>query len=105
MSLQKVVGAGGLHTTIKDLCLWDQNCYHNQLGDCGQDLIEPITTSAKLENRDIGYGFGLSIGKYRGTRWLSHSGAWKGYGSQMIRFPDHNFAVICLTNLETVIAA
>jgi CubicO group peptidase (beta-lactamase class C family) len=103
MSLQNVVGPGGLHTTVEDLCLWDQNFYRNQLGDCGQDLIEQITTSAKIENRDIGYGFGLSIGKYRGARGLSHSGAWKGYGSQMIRLPDHNFAVICLTNLETVL--
>jgi CubicO group peptidase (beta-lactamase class C family) len=102
MSLQNVVGAGGLHTTVEDLCRWDQNFYRNQLGDCGQDLIEQVTTSAKIENRDIGYGFGLSIGKYRGTRGLGHSGAWKGYGSQMIRLPDHNFAVICLTNLETV---
>jgi CubicO group peptidase (beta-lactamase class C family) len=104
MSLQNVVGSGGLHTTVEDLCRWDRNFYRNQLGDCGQDLIEQITTSAKIENRDLGYGFGLSIGKYRGTRWLSHSGAWKGYGSQMIRLPDYNFAVICLTNLETVIS-
>jgi CubicO group peptidase (beta-lactamase class C family) len=103
MSLQNVVGPGGLHTTVEDLCLWDQNFYRNQLGDCGQNLIEQITTSAKIENRDVGYGFGLSIGKYRGARGLSHSGAWKGYGSQMIRLPDHNFAVICLTNLETIL--
>jgi CubicO group peptidase (beta-lactamase class C family) len=103
MSLQNVVGAGGLLTTVEDLSLWDRNFYCNQLGGYGQDLIEQITTPAKVKNNELAYAFGLSIGKHRGSKILSHSGSWKGYRSQMIRFPDRHFSVICLTNLEPVI--
>jgi CubicO group peptidase (beta-lactamase class C family) len=99
MSLQNVVGAGGLLTTVEDLALWDRNFYDNQLGGYGQDFIEQITTPAENTN----YAFGLSVNQYRGSNMLSHSGMWKGYRSQMIRLSDRNFSVICFTNLQTVV--
>ncbi|MFM2303413.1 MAG: hypothetical protein RLZZ135_822 [Cyanobacteriota bacterium] len=104
MSLQNVVGAGGLLTTVEDLSLWERNFYCNQLGGYGQDLIEQITTPGKLNNGEaIEYAFGIVIRQYRGLKMFTHSGWWQGYRSAMVRFLDLRFSVICLTNLGTVI--
>ncbi|MFM2303486.1 MAG: hypothetical protein RLZZ135_895 [Cyanobacteriota bacterium] len=104
MSLLDCCGDGQLYTTIEDLFLWDRNFYQNILGNCGQDLIEEITTSGKLSNGEIlaqVNGSGLVIGKYRGLNMINHGGAWQGYRSDLVRFPDRQFSVICLANLST----
>jgi CubicO group peptidase (beta-lactamase class C family) len=104
MSLLDCCGDGQLYTTVEDLYLWDRNFYHNILGDCGQDLIEELTTPGRLSNGEIltpAYGFGLQIGKYKGLKMICHGGCWQGYRSDLVRFPDHRFSVICLANVST----
>jgi CubicO group peptidase (beta-lactamase class C family) len=104
MSLLDNTGAGSVYTTIEDLLFWDQNFYHNILSGCGQDLIEEITTSVKLNNDEATtdvFGFGLRIGKYKGLNMINHGGVWLGYRSDLVRFPDCKFSVICLANLST----
>jgi CubicO group peptidase (beta-lactamase class C family) len=111
MSLLDCCGDGQLYTTIEDLYLWDKNFYHNILGNYGQDLIEELTTPGKLSNGEIltpaygfglqAYGFGLQIGKYKGLKMIYHGGSWQGYRSDLVRFPDCQFSVICLSNLST----
>jgi CubicO group peptidase (beta-lactamase class C family) len=102
MSLLDICGDGQLYTTIQDLLLWDRNFYHNILGGYGQDLIEEITTPGKLDNGEpISGAFGLQIGNRRGLKTISHGGSWMGYQSDLVRFPDADFSVICLANLGT----
>jgi CubicO group peptidase (beta-lactamase class C family) len=104
MSLLDCCGDGQIYTTIEDLYLWDKNFYHNTLGDYGQDLIEEVTTPGKLINGEVltqVNGFGLGIGKYRGLKMINHGGAWQGYRSDLVRFPDCQFSVICLANIST----
>jgi CubicO group peptidase (beta-lactamase class C family) len=102
MSLQDHIGAGSLHTTVGDLFLWNQNFYHNILGGYEQNLIEEVTTPGKLNNGKIlEDAFGLVIGKHRGLKIIHHGGSTFGYRSDIIRFPDFNFSVICLANLYT----
>lgn len=103
MSFHDFCGDGQLYTTIEDLLLWDRNFYHNVLGGYGQDLIEEITTPRQLNNGQVlSYPFGLQIGNRGGLRTISHGGSWTGYRSDLIRFPDHQFSVICLANLSTI---
>ncbi len=105
MSLRNNIGASSIYTTIEDLFLWDQNFYKDIiLGDHGQDLIEEITTLGKLMDGEVlsqFNGAGLTIGKYRGLKMTNHGGLWQGYHSDMVRFPDRQFSVICLANLST----
>jgi CubicO group peptidase (beta-lactamase class C family) len=104
MSLLDCCGDGQLYTTIEDLYLWDRNFYHNILGDYGQDLIEELTTPGKLSNGEIltpAYGCGLQIGTYKGLKMIHHGGSWQGYRSDLVRFPDRRFSVICLANVST----
>jgi hypothetical protein len=98
-----VVSAGGIHTNIEDLCLWDANFYHNIIGGYGQDLIQEITTPGKLNNgEELDYAFGLIVGSQSGLRMISHSGWWAGYRADAIRFPEQRFSVICLSNLDSI---
>jgi CubicO group peptidase (beta-lactamase class C family) len=100
MSIFDVVGDGSVYTTVEDLSLWDRNFYHNRLGGYGQDLIEEVTKPGTLNSGEVlEYAFGLIIWQYRGLEIVSHGGAWAGYRSEMLRFPQQRFSVICLSNL------
>ncbi|MCW5318167.1 serine hydrolase [Nostoc sp. KVJ3] len=103
MSFHDFCGDGQLYTTIEDLLLWDRNFYHNILGGYGQDLIEEVTTPRQLNNGEIISGaFGLQIGDRGSLKTISHGGSWTGYRSDLIRFPERQFSVICLANLSTL---
>ncbi len=94
------VGSGGLFTSVEDLFLWDQNFYHHKVG--GKDLIDLMHTKGKLNSgEELDYAFALGIGKYKGLKTVSHGGALGGYRSTLVRFPEQNFSVICLSNLSS----
>lgn len=96
-------GDGPLFSTIGDLFLWDQNFYHNQLGDGSQQLIDLMQTPGVLNSGEaLDYAFGLAVREYRGAKMVSHSGGWAGYVSHMLRFPEQNFSVIVLANLNNM---
>ncbi|MCK4645864.1 MAG: serine hydrolase [Candidatus Aminicenantes bacterium] len=94
------VGSGGLFTSVEDLFLWDQNFYHYKVG--GKEVHELLHTRGTLNNgTKLDYAFALGIGTYKGLETVSHGGALGGYRSNLIRFPEQNFSVICLSNLST----
>jgi hypothetical protein len=49
----------------------------------------------------LDYAFALNISNYKGLKTVGHGGSLGGYKSAYIRFPDHNFSVICLSNLNS----
>jgi CubicO group peptidase (beta-lactamase class C family) len=99
MSTFDVVGASGVFSTVEDLCLWDANFYNNIIGGYGQDLIDEITTPGQLDNGEaLVSSFGFNLTSYRGLKVVMHGGSTPGYQSQMIRFPEQDFTVICLSN-------
>ncbi len=94
------VGSGGLFTSVEDLFLWDQNFYHHKVG--GKELIDLMHTKGKLNSgEELDYAFALGIGEYKGLKTVSHGGALGGYRSVLVRFPEQNFSVICLSNLSS----
>jgi CubicO group peptidase (beta-lactamase class C family) len=100
ISTYDLVGGGGLFTSIEDLFLWDQDFYHCKVG--GRDLINQFQTPGIMNNGEkLDYAFALFIGSYKGLKTVSHTGSLKAYRAQMIRFPEQNFSVICLSNLST----
>ena len=102
-----VVGSTGLFTTVEDLARWDQNFYDRRVG--GRSALEQMLTPGKLNSgepvrygRDLSYGLGLVIGRYRGLKTVSHSGADRGYRAEFLQFPEQHFSVIILGNLGTL---
>jgi len=96
------IGDGGLLTTIDALILWDRNFYRNKLNG-EQDLINLLLTPGTLNNGGkLNYVFGLDVEQYKGLKLFGHGGAYYGFNSDMIRFPDEKFSVICLCNLSNI---
>ncbi|PIU20690.1 MAG: penicillin-binding protein, partial [Elusimicrobia bacterium CG08_land_8_20_14_0_20_59_10] len=88
-------------TTVEDLFFWDQNFYYNKLAGGGQKLIEKVTATGHLNNGlELNYAHGLFLGTYRGLKTITHGGAWIGYRTEIVRFPQKNFSVICLSNFS-----
>ncbi len=95
------VGDGNLLTTIEDLAKWDQNFYDNKVGGAG--FTEYLLTRGKLNNGEVlAYAFGLGRDEYRGLKIISHAGGFLGFRTQLIRFPEQKFSVICLCNAGTI---
>jgi CubicO group peptidase (beta-lactamase class C family) len=101
ISTYDCIGAGGLYTSVEDLFLWDQNFYHCKVG--GKDIIHQMHTRGKLNSGEkLDYAYALVISSYKGLKTVQHGGALGGYRSAIIRFPEQNFSVICLSNLSSL---
>ena len=93
------LGDGNLITTIKDLYLWDQNFYRPKVG--GAKFLDLMLTKGRLNNGDtIDYAFGLVHDTYKGLPTLSHGGAFLGFRTQFIRFPEQRFSIIVLASVS-----
>ena len=91
------VGDGQVHSNLHDLALWDENFYSAKLG--GRALIDRMQEVGVLNSgQSIDYAAGLRIYDWRGLRWVSHSGSWAGYPSDISRVPGEHFSVIVLCN-------
>lgn len=96
----EVVGGGGLMSTVDDLLLWDRNFYANRLGK--GTLIQELQTPGVLNNgNNISYAMGLDLGSYRGLPIVEHGGGLFGYRTELLRFPEQKFSVICLCNIAS----
>jgi CubicO group peptidase (beta-lactamase class C family) len=94
------VGDGGLMSSIDDLLQWDRNFYANKLGK--GTLLREIQTPGVLNNgKQIEYALGLVMSTYRGLPIVEHRGSLFGYRTELLRFPQKKFSVICLCNLGT----
>ena len=69
----------------------------------GRDLVSCLLTRGRLnDGQTLGYALGLEHGTYRGLKTVGHSGEMLGFRTQLLRFPEQRFSVICLANLETI---
>jgi CubicO group peptidase (beta-lactamase class C family) len=99
MTILDMVGDGGVYTTVEDFLLWDRNFYDNKLGGGGDELIELVTTPGELNSgADMTYAFGLGVEEYRGLRLIEHGGAFVGFRTDTIRFPEQKFSVVVYCN-------
>jgi CubicO group peptidase (beta-lactamase class C family) len=97
-----VVGAGGLMSSVDDLLLWDRNFYANRLGK--GTLVEQLQTLGALnDGNKINYAMGLVLGNYRGLPIVEHGGALFGYRTELLRFPEQKFSVVCLCNIASAV--
>jgi len=96
-----VVGDGGVFSTIEDLARWDANFDSGVVG--GREGVAMMQKTATLpDGRSTGYALGLSVGNFGGFRVVSHSGAYGGYRSTYLRFPEEHLSVITLCNVATM---
>ncbi len=90
------VGDGGVYTTVKELAIW-VNALANQQLDA--NLLERLQQRFTLNDGEIiDYCLGVVDRYWRGQRILEHGGAWVGYRSKIVAFPDQGVIIICLAN-------
>ncbi|HEX9165606.1 MAG TPA: serine hydrolase domain-containing protein [Gemmatimonadales bacterium] len=90
-------GATSLFTTVDDLLKWERNFDTKQVG--GEALLAAAQQPTRLTTgMPLNYGYGLSMGSYRGTPAIGHGGADAGYRADVVRFPEHGLAVAVLCN-------
>ncbi|REK77172.1 serine hydrolase domain-containing protein [Paenibacillus paeoniae] len=95
IDMSTVTTAGGMYATAADLLQWDQSLYNNR-------LISPELAAQLFDFSEDGYELGWFLDKKQGRRRISHSGAYRGYRSELHRYPDDGVTVILLTNYEFV---
>ena len=94
-------GDGQVHTTVRDLALWDANFYEPHIGD-GAIIGTMLRSGILHDGHAVGYGGGLFLSKRRGLTAVSHGGGWAGYRSELLRFPERQLSVIVLSNRDDV---
>jgi len=94
-------GAAGVFSTVKDLVRWDENFNHPIVGDAAT-IAQMLTPGRVASGRSIRYGFGLFIQNYKGLPIVSHGGMFPGISTQIMRFPEQQFSVICLANTTAI---
>ncbi len=93
-------GATSLFTTTSDLLKWMANLDAPTVGNSA--LVIAAQTSGVLnDGTPTGYGYGLTIGKFRTLSAIGHGGADAGYRAQVERYPERGIAVAVLCNLST----
>jgi len=98
------VGASGIYTTLKDLEKWAVNFSDLEVGSAA--IVEKMRTPAQFNNGGMSaYGLGLLIDEYKGLKRIWHSGADAGYRSYIAWFPEHEVAVMLLSNHASIYAA
>lgn len=93
-------GATSLFTTAEDLAIWLHNFHTAKVG--GQETIKEMQIQGVLNNGEtIDYALGLSIGKHKGLRKISHGGGDAGYRTMLAYYPEIESGVIVLGNIAS----
>jgi CubicO group peptidase (beta-lactamase class C family) len=91
------LGAGGIASSVHDMAKWDEAL--NGDGILSDESKSAMWTPVVLPNGDsTGYGFGWSVGEYRGYPSVGHGGQVSGFVADFRRLPDQEVAIIVFAN-------
>ena len=98
--LDGIQGDGTVNSAIKDLYLFDQALYTEEIIS-KESKDQAFTPGYWNEEEQFGYGFGWMIrNSSEKGKMISHDGGWPGYSSLMLRYIDQNKTLIYLSNME-----
>jgi CubicO group peptidase (beta-lactamase class C family) len=96
MPFMNVYGNGGMLTTVGDWMKWNAMLDSHSLG---APLVNELETQGVLnDGRKISYALGLTVGKYKGLKDVSHGGATAGYQTFLARYPDNKVSIGVMCN-------
>ena len=96
------VGDGGVYTNLEDFLIWDQNFYHNRLGNRGADLVRQMEQPYSVSGE---YAWGQNVGTYRGLKQIAHTGSWVGFTSFYVRYPERQTSIVTFCNSNVMDAS
>ena len=96
---------GSDYVSLLDMAKWDEELTRDFSSPDRSNRVftratlEQMWTPVKLrDGRVKGYGFGWFTGTIHKRRMVFHGGAWQGFKSYIIRFPDEELTIIFLAN-------
>ena len=89
---------GSLYFTAEDLAKWDEGLETRKL--ISRSGYEQMWSPVKLNNEATApYGFGWRVAKTdSGHTVLEHGGAWQGFATYIVRYPEYTLSVAVLCN-------
>jgi len=91
--------AGALYSTTEDMYKWDQALYTEKL--VRASTLNQVFSQAILnDGSTIKYGFGWMISQTGGLKEVGHGGDITGFNTYIARYPDEQYTVIVLSNIE-----
>lgn len=93
------VGDGGLHSSITELQLWDQQFYQPKLGKNPEEFLQKmLTPNSQHTLSGMLYANGQFVKKIDGFTKYAHSGGWLGTSTYYARIPEEKLSVAVLCN-------
>lgn len=96
-----IQGDGIVNSTTADLLKWDRAVKNNS-------LLSEATQKEMLKGQEIldtanktYYGYGVMVGKNELGNFISHSGGWPGYTTNLARYTDADKTLIVLSNNQS----
>ena len=100
-AITEIHGDGALFTTLKDQLRWEKIIQSNQGNYISRRLIDH--SQQPLKNLPIeNYGYGVMFGEYKKIAMTYHDGNTGAYNATFLRFPDHNLAIVVMSNNSNV---
>lgn len=93
-------GDGNVLTTVADLRRWDENFYSGKVG--GPGFAARMTADAVEAGPGLRYAWGLMLQTYRGQPVVRHGGAFDGFRTELVRFPQKHGSAGLLCNAGNV---
>lgn len=98
MPFERVVGPGGLLTTVGDLQRWNAALDAGGVGWRAR-MAQPGTLG---DGTRVAYGLGLELARVNGRAAISHAGATAGYRAWLGRVPELRLSVALLCNAGSI---
>jgi CubicO group peptidase (beta-lactamase class C family) len=91
--------AGALYSTTEDMFKWDQALYTEKLVKAST-LNEAFSQASLNDGSKIKYGFGWMVDQSGKLKEVGHGGDITGFNSYIVRYPEEQFTVVVLSNIE-----
>jgi D-alanyl-D-alanine carboxypeptidase len=99
VSLSHLYAAGGLISTLDDLCRWFTALYAGNMLSA-ETLRRMWTPYMLADGRSSRYGYGWWLSECQGQPAVEHYGSLPGYANYLLALPDDGILIIILSNDE-----
>lgn len=103
--LDGIQGDGVVNSTAVDLLKWDRAIVNHTL--LSESAIKDMTSNHALVDTASRhyYGYGVVVGSNQFGNFVTHSGGWPGYSTNLSRYIDGDRTIIVLSNNQSAATA
>ncbi len=91
------LGSSSMYSTTTDLAKWVMHL--SNPGEEKKPVVDRMYQQGVLNNgKTISYAYGITVGTFRNTKWIAHSGGWASFSTYLVLLPEYNTSVVVLNN-------